>query len=333
MDPKYIQHLRYKLQKRVARLNSVQAAYFVPTLVQFMGYFDDVPTFTGIVELLLTEFPELDKIVDQILDEKISYMGNTENEAAALGYLILRKISEQSLDKAQNELRYVSRAYGYDPDDKIEVVREIFLEPFYEYIDEQLDDQRAMLMLLLRYKHRSEWFRRDHLWELSQIEQKGEKELALDLYAYLFDQGLDFHIEPSSITGAIDLIAAQDTEDPLLLDTKIFEGDKRGKAYICKGFQQIYTYCQQYNEPFGYLVIYKTTDRDIHFALETTRYSNTPVMSYNNKSIFFLVIDIFPHEKPVSQRSPIKMIEITDRDLAEAIRDAELEKLLEENND
>lgn len=142
MDPKYIQHLRYKLQKRVARLNSVQAAYFVPTLVQFMGYFDDVPTFTGIVELLLTEFPELDKIVDQILDEKISYMGNTENEAAALGYLILRKISEQSLDKAQNELRYVSRAYGYDPDDKIEVVREIFLEPFYEYIDEQLDDQR-----------------------------------------------------------------------------------------------------------------------------------------------------------------------------------------------
>lgn len=91
-----------------------------------------------------------------------------------------------------------------------------------------------MLMLLLRYKHRSEWFRRDHLWELSQIEQKGEKELALDLYAYLFDQGLDFHIEPSSITGAIDLIAAQDTEDPLLLDTKIFEGDKRGKHIYVK---------------------------------------------------------------------------------------------------
>ena len=64
------------------------------------------------------------------------------------------------------------------------------------------DDRRTVLGLLLKYKHHVEWFRRDDLRaKLEANTQKGEKILACDLYAYLHDQGLDFSIEPSSISG------------------------------------------------------------------------------------------------------------------------------------
>src|SRR6266581_393430 len=80
----------------------------------------------------------------------------------------------------------------------------------------QLEDHMNETRKAIRsIKHRSEWFYREQLWQLASESQKGEKLLALDLYAYLYDQGINFSIEPSSLSGAIDLIAAQHTDDPL----------------------------------------------------------------------------------------------------------------------
>jgi hypothetical protein len=319
MDPEFVQNLRYKLQKRVRRLNSVDWQMFIPALRQFWRFFDANAVYSGIAELLMAGFPELSNDVNRIL-AGANLVGDTEEEAAAIGYAVLRHLCEFDVI---DPVYAIARNFGpaSKPYEAVDTVREVFLEPLYEYVDEHLDDQRAMLALLLRYKHRSEWFHRDHLGTIVGREpEKGEWLLAIDLYSYLHDQGIDFTIQPSSITGEIDLIAAQGSEDPLLADAKIFDGDKRGKAYIRKAFNQIYTYTQQYNEPFGYLVIFKTTDRDLHFALSTAS-RNTPVVVYNHKTIFLLTIDIFTHAKPVSQRDPLKVVEITEEDLVETIED------------
>jgi len=261
LDPVYIQNLRYKLQKRIGRLNSVDDGdLFLITLSQFFRFFDQQTTFTGITEVLLSKFPDLEEVVERIISRNESLYGDSEEEAAAIGYQVLRKLKDDP-DKLF-KLGFAYRRTG-KIHEAIEAIREIFVEPFYEYIDENLDDRRAMLALLMRYKHRSEWFQREKLWEYSKIERRAEKALALDLYSYLYDQGIDFVIEPSSITGEIDLIASQDTDDPVLLDAKVFDGEGRGKSYIRKSFNQIYTYTQQYNEPFGYLVIYKTCERAV----------------------------------------------------------------------
>ncbi|MCZ7543663.1 MAG: hypothetical protein M5R40_09065 [Anaerolineae bacterium] len=187
-------------------------------------------------------------------------------------------------------------------DDAAEIAREVFLEPFYEYVDEQLDDRRAMLALLMRYKHRSEWFFRERLLELSKVDRRGERNACARSLLVSLRSGIEFVIEPSSITGEIDLIAGQNTPDPLLVDAKIFDGDGRAKSYIRKGFAQIYTYTQQYNEPFGVLVIYKTTERDLRFSLRLSQ--DIPLVVHNHKTIFLFTIDIYPYEKPVSQRPP-----------------------------
>ncbi len=319
MDPEFLQNLRYKLQRRVRRINSVEPQMFIPALRQFWRFFDSSAVYSGIVELLIAGFPELPDDAKRIIAGQ-GRVGETEEEAAAIGYAVLRHVSEFN---GMGGVYAIARSFG--PASKsyeaVETLREVFVEPFYEYVDEQLDDQRAMLALLLRYKHRSEWFHRDALAAMVETEpQRGEKQLAIDLYSYLYDQGIDFTIEPSSITGEVDLIAAQGSQDPLLADAKIFDGDKRGKAYIRKAFNAIYTYTQQYNEPFGYLVIFKTTDRDLHFALSDVS-GKTPVVVYNHKTVFMVTIDIFPHPKPVSQRDPLKAIEITEEDLIETIED------------
>jgi hypothetical protein len=313
MDPQFVQNLRYKLQKRVRRLNSINStSMFVTNLRQFWLFFDNNPTYTGLGESLVAQFPAIETAIDRIFKGE-GQVGTTEEESAALGYSILRRIAQTPPSSFLN----IARLYGpaSKSDEALETVRDVFLEPFYEYLDEQLDDQRATLTLLLRYKHRSEWFHRTRLWDLAHAEpRKAETSLALDLYCYLYDQGIDFNIESSSLTGEIDLIGAQDSEDPLLADTKIFDGDSRSKTYIRKAFNQIYTYTQQYNEPFGYLVIYKITDRDLHFSLATPS-RNVPVVLYNHKTIFLITVDIFLHPKPVSQRDPLRAVTIAEGEL------------------
>jgi hypothetical protein len=312
MDPQIIQNIRYKLQKRIRKLNSVDVEMFVPALRQFWVFFDGSKILSGIIEPLVSQFPELVDDVERISKGEC-LVGKTEEEAAALGYLFLRRIANNS-----NEIAFfqISRDYGptSDLNQALETTRDVFLEPFYEFVDESLDDQKAMLALLFRYKHRCEWFHRDRLWKMIQEDsRRAEKLLALDLYEYLHDQGMNFTIEPSSITGEIDLIAAQGTNDPLLADTKIFDASDRGKAYIRKGFNQIYTYTQQYNEPFGYLIIFKIVETELRFALPTT--GNIPMVIHNHKSIFLITIDIYPNPKPVSQRNPIAAVEITEDEL------------------
>jgi hypothetical protein len=66
----------------------------------------------------------------------------------------------------------------------------------------------------------------------------------------------------------VDLIATQKTDDSLVADTKIFDlGRSKGKSYIAKGFGQVYRYTVDFHEPFGYLVIYQTSEHDLRFAL------------------------------------------------------------------
>jgi len=94
---------------------------------------------------------------------------------------------------------------------------------------------------------------------------------------------------------------------------RFFDGDSRGKHYIRKGFAQLYTYTQQYNEPFGYLVIYKTTDRDLCFSLRLS--THIAMVVHNHKTIFLITIDIHTYDKPVSQRGPLQAVEITEEEL------------------
>jgi hypothetical protein len=236
-----------------------------------------------------------------------------------LGYHLLKKIAEEPEKDLVLNISEYYHASG-NANQCLERVRDVFLEPFYEYVDEHIDDQQAILYFLRRYKHRCEWFHADRLRQaVEEKPEKGEEILATDLYEYLHDKGIDFEIEPHSASGIPDFVADQVGRERVIADTKLFWRERsKGKSYIISGFNQVYTYICDYNEPCGYLVIYKMCSEALNF-LVTPSESMFPCMSLNNKTIFFAVVDIFEHGVPASKRGPLKSVDITEKELVQSI--------------
>ena len=347
MNNQLLQGLRQRLQKRIQRfddLDEKQIDLFGIYLTQFLVFFDNEPIFVGIIDELITKYPRSHEFARRVLEKKklheidnelyqidtdLRNISKSDEVSAAMGYSFLRELHSQiniyhkNRQQGDNPIRvcYLEFARLTYPLKEIGTIKKLFLIPLYEYVEEQIDASRIFLSLLIRYKHRSEWFERERLNRLLENNTRStEKLLALDLYSYLHDRGVDFAIEPSSITGEIDIIAAQGTEDPLLADAKVFDGDGRGSHYIKKAFNQIYTYAQQYNETFGYLIIFKNTDRDLCFSL-SNQHSNIPFVTYNHKTIFLVTVDIYTYTRSVSQRNPIDAVMIAEDDLIKFVKE------------
>jgi hypothetical protein len=286
----------------------------------FFRFFNDSPVLSGMRDELLARTAELDipGTVDRILKGEAKY-GETEAEAAAMGYQLLTKIAENADESSIVNIAYIYHAAG-NGHECLEAIRDMFLEPFYEYIDEHLDDQQAILYFLRRYKHRCEWFHGERL-RRSVIDetQKGERTLALDLYEFLHDQGIDFHIEPHSSSGIPDFVADQVGKDRVIADTKLFWPEKsKAKSYIISGFHQAYVYACDFNEPCAYLVIYKMCGEALNFLIPATN-GWFPSLTVNNKTIIFVVVDIFEHGTPASKRGPMKSVDITAQELVQSV--------------
>ena len=313
MQTNYLQNVRYKLQKRIRRLNGSHFDQFLYVLKQFWVFFESYPILTAVTDELLAKFPSVGTDVDKLFQGQGLY-GGSEAESAAIGYQVLRRFAAQDDQLFYTNLAAV--AVMEEAARQLDTFRQLYLEPFYEHVDEHLDDRNFILYCLERYKRTCEWFERDRLFQMWNTEtQRGEKLLALDLYRYLFEQGVEFHIEPWSASGEADMVATQASDNPLIADVKVFDpGRSKGKAYVIRALQQVHTYTCDYNQPLGYVVVFSTSASQLRFALANSA-QPLPRVLFNNKTIFFIVIDIFPHREPASQRKIPDIVEITQEEL------------------
>ncbi|MDB6126031.1 MAG: hypothetical protein JWQ71_5024 [Pedosphaera sp.] len=320
MDSDYIQFIRYKLQKRLKRINSSEFQSFHFTLVQTWGFLQGNEITKGILDDLERRCPELEAEAEKTLGGA-PQVGLSEDENDGICYWVVKKCAALvELDTEINVGHQLSS--GSKHNEAVECFRLTYVEPLFDYIDEHIDDKRAVLAVLRKYKHRCEWFRRSELLAAcKQDTQKGEKVLAHDLYEYLHDQGLHFHIEPESASGRIDLISSQTGKDRLVADVKIFNPDGgQNAAYLTKGFRQVYDYTKDFNEQFGYLIIFKTCEQDL--AISTPRQEScVPFVTHNNKTIFLVIVDIFEYTESASKRGRLKTYDITPEQLIQCDTD------------
>jgi hypothetical protein len=151
-----IQNLRYKLQKRVRRLNAVSWRHFHATLKQFWAFVHSQPLLVGILDEMLPRFQGLAPHVERQTSSREVIVCDDECENAAFGYLVLKRCVETTNDPMP-EVRIGHNFTSVNHhDNALEAFRIAFVEPLYEYLDEQMDDQRAILALLQRYKHKCE---------------------------------------------------------------------------------------------------------------------------------------------------------------------------------
>ncbi len=318
MESRVLQTLRYQLQARIRRLSSISWQLYHWQLKQLWGFLHSHEVFKALLQDLVQKHHLVKDDIKTLVDGKLPYNQiptfDTEEEQAAASYYVIKRCVGQEVQNVGNSPEIIiGRTYA--PGEKqfpemIEMFDNLFVRGLYEYLDEQLDDQNLLSYLLIRYKQRCEWFTakklRDHFTEDT---ARGEKGLTADLYKYLFDAGLEFHIEPASPVGEIDLISEQVGDERLLIDAKVFKGDLN---YIKKGFHQLYTYTVSYNQPYGHLVIFNVSEAPLHFTFQTS--AGIASLNINGKTISFTTIDI--GDRPsASKRGVLKAYSLKEQDL------------------
>lgn len=342
------QVLQRKLERRIERLKNCDIRFMLSAIKQFFLFLENEPLLKGILINI-----EMENSLSKNGTNQHKYQDlvdiNKENELINIAFWELRnfanrKYGQDLFSMAENLGFRSSSARNSDIRSQArDFVFITLIQPFCDYLIEQIDNQSSILSFTYRYKHRSEWFYSEKLRQIADEEkskkESGEKKraeieekLALDLYSYLYDEGINFHIAPSSITGKIDLIeegksrlleGQKDSSHRLLADAKVFDGENRNCNYIGKGFWQILRYCKKYNELFGYLIIYNISDGELEFELENT-INGLPIYEYYGKTIIFIVIDINKTQAD-SQAGKAKVYKIQERHILEEKDSAENE--------
>jgi hypothetical protein len=226
-------------------------------------------------------------------------------------------------------LRYFTGEYSYDihqyslvPGSNFEQSKsnliEEYISPIIYVLHDRLDKSSSVIYLLEKYKRRTEWFTNKNLLEqYNSASANYEQILEDDLRLFLFDQGIDYPFStPSSASGRADIIGEIDTEDPLVVEIKIFDKRKNyGKTRIKDGFSQIVKYANDYNKDVGYLVIYNMNEVELNFNFNENNNVFPPSIYFNNKIFYFIVINCSIQLKPASKIGYLQEVMITESDL------------------
>jgi hypothetical protein len=167
----------------------------------------------------------------------------------------------------------------------------VALDGLYEWIDEKIDSRNAVLGLLVKYKQRSEWFGRERLRLLA--DGGGERALAVDLQQYIFDQGVEFTIEPTSSSGEPDLVLRDTDDSHVILDAKyipVGAPPSEFKRKLSHGFHQVARYCHDFNEPVGYLVVFLADSKAPTLPLSVQ--DGFSFLEVNGKLVYYVPVAI-----------------------------------------
>jgi len=190
------------------------------------------------------------------------------------------------------------------------------IAPLSEYLVDCLGASTRMLHLLVRYKRWAEWFKAKHLRQLYQDGRNGgEQALDASLRCFLFESGIDYPLsQPASPGGRADVVAGLDTDDPLVLEVKVWDSSKRYKEdRVRDGLRQVMDYAKKYGKDTGFVIVFNLDQEPLSFINQTNKRLWPPHIERGGGTYFFLDIHIPKKPKPISQRDkgkPVRVIEI-----------------------
>jgi hypothetical protein len=245
---------------------------------------------------------------------------SSREDAAALSFAAVKAaIDLDWSDKRTPHAEVIALvAAGHNPEERgrtvgdlVDVFRDVSIQNIYDFLDEQIDGRNVVLGLLLKYKTRCEWYRRDRLRGLAVkgVEGRtGERALAFDLYEYLHGQGVDFAIESVTASGEPDLVAENAGGQPLVADAKYVTDDGQLAQTLAAGFRQVVQYCRDKNEPIGYLVVFLNCGKTPEIVGD--RDDGFPCFRLGGISVYYVVIDIRERTNTASKLPKPRVVEI-----------------------
>jgi hypothetical protein len=288
--------LQIRLQERYRRL--AKSGYEV--FHREMGYLRDFvlgsPRLHAIVEALDRAEPSLspaDWVESHFINRSYDWPP-TEAGRAKVIWHIVQELGGGDENSTVSFAYKVSGASNFD--DAVNEMSSALIEPLISYLQEQLAVESDVLYLLARYRRRVEWFERTRLFqEFERDPQRGEASYDQDLRRFLFEEGIDYPFsKPASASGEADVVAGLDSDDPLVLDVKIYDGDARGPAYLSKGIRQLVQYAHDYGKVAGHLVIENVTVEDLELPTDEPGREWPPLLRVAGVTLFLVAIRARP---------------------------------------
>jgi hypothetical protein len=351
----YISHnLRTNLQEWRNRLYNTPADYYhTPLKSELNAFLKKIQEKPAISSILLeldsqastlepTPFHEYQQAIEEQIDTNYYILQvrefNDSREKAMHYYQFLKVLQKQN---SELFIRFLWKSCERKGDTIEHNFVRMYLDPLVYYICDQLEECSSVLYLLLKYKTRCEWFYDKEIRELYENNKRDiaggeenyiesvhnrkkrdfrEERLNKDLRKFLFDQGIDCaFLDPLSASGKADVVALLDSQDPLVLEIKIFDREKNyHKERIISGFSQIKSYSNDYNKPIGYLLIFNMDRAELDLVTQQNDERLPARVFCEGKTYFIIFVNILPFAKSASQRGKLEKIIIREEELTSA---------------
>lgn len=314
----YTNHaLRTNIQEWKNRLYRSTYKQFGHQLQFFFSSIEKSNHLSALISEAVSCYPQTEAQLETITDkiEKHSdFKFSSEIEQAAICFQLLKYFAKELGSFNVHE----SMIFGYNDFEatKSEII-DNYIAPITNYFHDKLDKSNSTIFLLEKYKKRTEWFTKKELTKLySSASKSYEQIFEDDLRLFLFDQGIEYPFStPQSVSGRADIIGEIETNDPLIIEIKIFDRERGyGKDRIKEGFAQIVKYAQDYNKDVGYLVIFNMDNVEINFTTGESDRTFPPSFMFNNKTFYFIVVNALVIES-ASKIGSLKAIDINVQEL------------------
>jgi len=310
-------NLRTNLQEWKNRLYRSTYQNFGHQLKYVLNNIDNNRQLSALISDAVNNYPisedDLKKYYEQI-DRSGDGVGfESEVDQASYCYLILNYIIQKLKDY---NVHHYNIILGHDFEEIKTKIIEEYISPIIYYLHDKLDESNSTIFLLEKYKKRTEWFTKHNLIKLyNSVSKSYEKIFEDDLRLFLFDQGIDYPFStPLTSSGRVDIIGEIETDDPLIIEIKIFDEEKNyGKNRIREGFTQIVKYANDYNKDVGFLIIFNMDNAELNFKINDDK-AFPPSILFNNKKFYFIVVNC-SESTSASKIGALKEVEITVDDL------------------
>lgn len=317
----YLRNLRVYLQERRNRLYRTDSLTYDAELRYFLQFLDENTYIRSLlVSLDANTSVKFEEWISEFTVDRTPPFPENEEGRAKVCYSILKMCVDDEHSYGPLEwARHFSLESNFSA--SLRDLTGAVVDPFVNFLHDRIDDGGNIIYLIERFKLRAEWFRRKEFYLLYKKDTSvGEASLDLELRASLFEGGIDYPFsQPSSPSGKADIIALLGSDDPLVLEVKVFDPDlSKGKSHLRQGFHQVLRYANDYNQNLGYLVIFNCSDRQLVISSEEGSQAEFPPrISYGGKVYFVIPIDIRPDTASASKEKPASRLVIDLRELVD----------------
>lgn len=292
---RYERDLQVKLQQRYRRLYKSDYSSFSHEVSYFRAFIEQSPALRAIVERLTHENPELDAeqwVSANFTMRQYSWPDTEAGRAKVVWHLINR------LADGEDPLA-IARSFSFETNMSatLRELTEKAIEPFVEYLQEQIGSASEILYMLERFTRRLEAFDQKELHD-KYISDTAHGEALYDRYLrrFLFDQGVDYPFsQPKSASGEADVVSGLDSDDPLVCEVKLYAPEKNyDVAYVSKGFQQAVSYAHDYGKNVAYLVTFNLSDQGLQLPTDEDTKPWPPRLHVEGVTVYMVTVQAKP---------------------------------------